>query len=280
VALVVKLGGDPDTALFGAYRHSLEDGPVPEYPGRRHRRGLTDRSTRSQASDRTSAMPNDAAVRFMREVTLREAREQLAPDDLLLRVLEASFAFVDVPRLLNLRERCLSAPPGAFVECGVAQGASLAVMAAYADGRRVWGFDSFEAFPMLSAADEGSGAELVGYSCSGDEGELAVVKTFAQVGVSMTDVHLVKGWFSDTLPETALGPIAVLRLDADFYEATKCALDQLYPSVVRGGYVIIDDYATFTGCRRAVDEYRELHAIDSPLQVTDPNSEVWWSVRS
>ena len=31
-ALVVKLGGDPDTALFGAYRHSLEDGPVPEYP--------------------------------------------------------------------------------------------------------------------------------------------------------------------------------------------------------------------------------------------------------
>ena len=225
-------------------------------------------------------MPNDAAVRFIREVTLREAREQLAPDDLLLRVLEASFAFVDVPRLLNLRERCLSAPPGAFVECGVAQGASLAVMAAYADGRRVWGFDSFEAFPMLSAADEGSGAELVGYSCSGDEGELAVVKTFAQVGVSMTDVHLVKGWFSDTLPENVLGPIAVLRLDADFYEATKCALDQLYPSVVRGGSVIIDDYATFTGCRRAVDEYRELHAIDSPLQVTDPNSEVWWSVRS
>jgi hypothetical protein len=31
-ALVVKLGGDPNTALFGAYRHSLEDAPVPEYP--------------------------------------------------------------------------------------------------------------------------------------------------------------------------------------------------------------------------------------------------------
>jgi hypothetical protein len=31
-ALVVKLGGDPDTALFGAYRHSLEEAPVPEYP--------------------------------------------------------------------------------------------------------------------------------------------------------------------------------------------------------------------------------------------------------
>lgn len=31
-ALAVKLGGDPDTALFGAYRHSLEEPPVPEYP--------------------------------------------------------------------------------------------------------------------------------------------------------------------------------------------------------------------------------------------------------
>jgi hypothetical protein len=31
-ALVVLLGGDPGTALFGAYRHSLEDRPVPVYP--------------------------------------------------------------------------------------------------------------------------------------------------------------------------------------------------------------------------------------------------------
>jgi hypothetical protein len=31
-ALVVKLGGDPDTALFGAYRHADGAGPVPEYP--------------------------------------------------------------------------------------------------------------------------------------------------------------------------------------------------------------------------------------------------------
>jgi hypothetical protein len=31
-ALAKKLGGDPDTALFGAFRDSLEDGPVPEYP--------------------------------------------------------------------------------------------------------------------------------------------------------------------------------------------------------------------------------------------------------
>jgi hypothetical protein len=31
-ALVVKLGGDPDTALFGAYSHVDGEPPVPEYP--------------------------------------------------------------------------------------------------------------------------------------------------------------------------------------------------------------------------------------------------------
>lgn len=35
VALVVKLGGEPDTALFGAYRHELpgsDSAPIPDYP--------------------------------------------------------------------------------------------------------------------------------------------------------------------------------------------------------------------------------------------------------
>ncbi len=31
-ALVVKLGGDPDAAFFGAYRHSDGAAPAPEYP--------------------------------------------------------------------------------------------------------------------------------------------------------------------------------------------------------------------------------------------------------
>ncbi len=32
--LVPKLGGDPDTAFFGVYRHSADNGavPAPEYP--------------------------------------------------------------------------------------------------------------------------------------------------------------------------------------------------------------------------------------------------------
>jgi len=52
-----------------------------------------------------------------------------------------------------------------------------------------------------------------------------------------------------------MGPIALLRLDGDWYESTKICLDGLYNHVVPGGVVVIDDYGHWEGCRRAVDEF-------------------------
>ena len=55
----------------------------------------------------------------------------------------------------------------------------------------------------------------------------------------------------ETLPET----IALLRLDTDWYASTKKELEVLYPRLVSGGFLIIDDYGHFEGARKAVDEY-------------------------
>jgi hypothetical protein len=49
--------------------------------------------------------------------------------------------------------------------------------------------------------------------------------------------------------------IAVLRLDTDFYESTRHELRHLYPRLVHGGVLIIDDYGHWAGARKAVDEY-------------------------
>jgi hypothetical protein len=70
-------------------------------------------------------------------------------------------------------------------------------------------------------------------------------------------IHYHVGWFQDTLPHDAqaLGAIALLRLDADWYESTAVCLKYLYPKVAKHGVVIIDDYGHFEGCRRAVDEF-------------------------
>ena len=49
--------------------------------------------------------------------------------------------------------------------------------------------------------------------------------------------------------------IALLRLDTDWYESTKIELEMLYPLLVDGGILIIDDYGHFKGAKKAVDEY-------------------------
>ena len=64
------------------------------------------------------------------------------------------------------------------------------------------------------------------------------------------------GFFEETLPGLGGRRWAVARLDADTYEATRLALECLYPGLAVGGYLIVDDYGSFEGCRRAVDEFR------------------------
>jgi hypothetical protein len=59
----------------------------------------------------------------------------------------------------------------------------------------------------------------------------------------------------DTLPATAPERVALLRLDTDWYTSTKHELEQLYPRLVDGGVLLIDDYGHYEGARRAVDEY-------------------------
>ena len=77
------------------------------------------------------------------------------------------------------------------------------------------------------------------------------------IGYPADYLHYHQGWFQDTLPEQhkELDRIAMLRLDADWYASTKLCLDHFFYSVVAGGFVIIDDYGAYDGCRKAVDEF-------------------------
>ena len=58
-----------------------------------------------------------------------------------------------------------------------------------------------------------------------------------------------------TLKTNILKNISLLRLDTDWYESTKIELNKLYPKLSKGGILIIDDYNTWNGCKKAVDEY-------------------------
>lgn len=88
-----------------------------------------------------------------------------------------------------------------------------------------------------------------------------------QTGYPSQHIHLVKGWFQDTLKPTKekIGAIALLRMDGDFYDSTKVVFEELYDQVVEGGVVIIDDYGSFEGCRRATEEFLALRRIKAHM---------------
>ena len=73
------------------------------------------------------------------------------------------------------------------------------------------------------------------------------------------NVELIKGDICETVPQyVAENPelkISLLHVDVELYEPTKVILEELFPKVVNGGVVILDDYATFGGETKATDEY-------------------------
>jgi hypothetical protein len=107
-------------------------------------------------------------------------------------------------------------------------------------------------------------------------GDLADVQEllFDRCGFDRREVLLRPGWFQDTLPSAgaAIGPIALLHIDADWYGSTMVCLEQLYPLVVPEGFVIIDDYGYFPGCKRAVDEFLARQDIKHAMKLIDTKS--------
>ena len=82
-----------------------------------------------------------------------------------------------------------------------------------------------------------------------------VRRVLNKVGARMENVTVHRGWFDDTIPGTDLGPIALLHIDCDFYAPTLLVLRQFVPQMASGGWIQIDDYQSFEGCRLAVNEF-------------------------
>lgn len=174
---------------------------------------------------------------------------------------------------------------GALVECGVYTGGASAYLLrsalrhfASSDLPDYWGFDSFQGMPHATSADGDAAVTwLVGLDDQGRpsvptdgklEGTTVNRADLASVSAYLQDsqypphkLHLVPGWFQDTLSgsKAQIGAIALLRLDGDFYESTRTCLEQLGDAVAPNGAIIFDDYGAFAGCRKAVDEYLATH---------------------
>jgi len=210
-----------------------------------------------------------------------------------------NYSMLGEPRLINLINLCINNKinDGVALECGVANGGSLQIMRQYLDKNIiVYGLDSFSHMPKLTEKDENEKRALkmnFDKQASGDiigrifGNEEKCINGFKKNNISIKNLHLIKGYFNETIPQNInkFNNIVILRLDADWYEATYFLLDKLYDKVVNGGIVIIDDFYAYIGCRKAVIDFFNnrgiklpyiYHTKESGLTTITGGTEVFW----
>ncbi|MBS1596761.1 MAG: class I SAM-dependent methyltransferase [Bacteroidetes bacterium] len=185
---------------------------------------------------------------------------------------------------LLLSENHLKNISGDIVECGVWRGGMIAGIAEALKGqqRKYFLFDSFEGLPPAKEID-GERATKWQSDTTGDfyYDNCRAEQDFAIKAMSATgsDYKLIKGWFENTLPEfNGSNNIALLRLDGDWYESISISLKFLFPLVVKGGLIIIDDYLAWDGCSKAVHDY--LSSIKSASKIRTTPSGVTYLIKS
>jgi|TARA_B100000959_G_C14990011_1_gene627405 hypothetical protein len=154
--------------------------------------------------------------------------------------------------------------PGDIVEFGVFKGSSLIKWATFrelfenTDSRKVIGFDIFGKFPETDFIDDMQHRD-------------EFMKDAGEKGISIEELHevfeykelqnidLVKGDILKTAPKYIKDnpqlKISLLHIDVDIYEPSKIILETMYDSVVEGGLIVLDDYGTFPGETKAVDDF-------------------------
>lgn len=177
---------------------------------------------------------------------------------------------------LAVKYLCSAGIEGAIVETGVWRGGNVALAAMTLlemqdTSRELYLFDTFDwSWPELSSVDtthlehsvEQRSARLQARKNLPEErldaelvSEARVLEFVYQTGYPQDKIIPCKGLVQDTIPAQAPDKIALLRLDTDLYESTYHELTNLYPRLVSGGILLVDDYPTEHGVIRAVEQY-------------------------
>lgn len=171
--------------------------------------------------------------------------------------------------------------PGDIVECGVWRGGSMMTVALELARRRmtdrtIWLYDTFSGLPRPEAVDvdvlgnraiDGWEANTLpdGQTLWAYADEADVRRNMSSTGYPSDQLRFIKGMVEETIPGTAPGKIALLRIDTDWYGSYKHILHELYDRVAPGGVVIFDDYGHMLGAKKAVDEFRAERRMTAPL---------------
>ena len=171
---------------------------------------------------------------------------------------------------------------GDFVEAGVWRGgSSIVARKMIGANRNFYLFDTYSGMTEPSAKDSRIGSRasesilqkwkdsISENTSSWDFASLEEVKkNFVRYNLLDSSIRFIVGDVRKTLVESQLPEkISLLRLDTDFYDSTLIEMQALWPRLVSGGILILDDYGYWDGAKTAVDEYFESIGIRNVLKI-------------
>lgn len=117
-----------------------------------------------------------------------------------------------------------------------------------------YAYDSFQGLPTKSSQDQStSGEAFVTGELSASRQDL--IHQFKRAGLRQPII--VKAWFQELRPDQVPSTIMFAFLDGDFYQSIFDSLTLVWPRLVSGGRITIDDYERLAlpGVTRAVHDY-------------------------
>jgi O-methyltransferase len=156
---------------------------------------------------------------------------------------------------------------GDVVEAGCALGGSAAVLAAAMESDRTLHlYDTFGVIPPPSEHDgedvlrryqeivEGESRGIRGDVYYGYRNDLmAEVKATIYRYAPSATVELHQGLYEERFWPAP--PVALAHLDCDWYASVSVCLERLWPVMVPGARIVVDDYEAWSGAKKAVDEF-------------------------
>ena len=144
--------------------------------------------------------------------------------------------------------------------------------------RDLYLFDTFGSFPKSNYNKDSYIHDITNLLFENPHSVDAVIDNFRKMNLLNKNMNFIVGEFKDTVPETNLDSIALLRCDADYYDSTIIILENYYWKITKNGFIIIDDYNNkFLGCKNAVDEFREKYHISNKI-IDEYGGSVYWQV--
>lgn len=194
--------------------------------------------------------------------------------NLIERIKQRKLTYLTDRKLFSLANTCLDIEKkkldGLLMEAGCALGGSSILVASIkTPQRRLQIYDVFGMIPPPTDQDtddvheryktisQGKSTGIGGDKYYGYEENLyeIVLSNFRDFGIDCDkqNVTLIKGLVQDTMHINE--PVAFAHVDVDWYDPVMTCLTRIFPKLVIGGSIILDDYHDWGGCRKAADEF-------------------------